>query len=118
MRRREFVGLVSVLASVGPLVARAQSSAPVIGFLSGRSPEDSRSVMIEFHKGLNEEGYTQGKNASIEYRWAEGNYARLPDLAAELVTRHVRVIATTGGSLTALAAKRATADIPIIFAGG
>src|SRR5215217_7740222 len=117
MKRREFVAGLGG-AAIWARVARAQSSAPVIGFLSSRSLEDSRELMTEFHKGLNEAGYAEGKNVSIEYRWAEGNYDRLPVLAADLVARRVRIMATTGGGLTAVAAKEVTADIPIIFASG
>src|SRR5215213_2405469 len=118
MKRRDFIGGLAGAAAAWPLIARAQSSVPVIGFLSSRSLEDSKALMTEFHKGLNESGYAEGKNVSIEYRWAEGDYGRLPALAADLVARRVRIIATTGGGLTAVAAKEVTADIPIIFASG
>jgi putative ABC transport system substrate-binding protein len=115
MRRREF--LVFLGAAVAwPLTARAHKPAlPVIGLLSSRSPSESASLIYEFHQGLNEAGYVEGQNLVIQYRWAEGHYDRLPALAADLVSRKVAVIATTGGTVSALAAKAATAAIPIVF---
>jgi putative tryptophan/tyrosine transport system substrate-binding protein len=115
-RRHVILGVGSATAA-WPLAALAQQqSIPVLGFLSGRSPGESASAIAAFRQGLADVGYTEGKNVTIEYHWAEGQYDRLPAIAAELASSHVAVVAATGGS--ELAAKEATTSIPIVFTTG
>jgi putative tryptophan/tyrosine transport system substrate-binding protein len=90
----------------------------VIGLLSSRSPAESESVIAAFRQGLKDNGYVEGENIAIEYRWAEGQYERLPNLAKELVGRQVALIAATGDAVSALAAKAATTSIPVVFVIG
>ena len=118
MRRRDFLTLVGGATAL-PIAARAQKSGtPVIGFLGTGSPGALQEPLAAFHRGLGEMGYIEGQNIKIEYRFAEGQYNRLPALAAELVQHQVTAIVTTGGSRAALAAKAATNKIPIIFSAG
>jgi putative tryptophan/tyrosine transport system substrate-binding protein len=119
MRRREFVTFLGSAAAVVPLRARAQQqSLPVIGFLSSRSPEDSQSVLAGFRKGLSEGGVIEGKEVVIEFRWARGDFGRLPAFAAELAKDRVAVIVAAGATPSAMAAKGATSTIPIVFVSG
>jgi putative tryptophan/tyrosine transport system substrate-binding protein len=118
IRRRELIAAFGG-AAAWPLRARAQQPAmPVIGFLGSRSPEDSATLVAGFHEGLAETGFVENRNVTIEFRWAEGHYDRLPVLSADLVSRQVAVIAAPGGIAAGLAAKAATAKIPIIFLTG
>ena len=119
IRRREFITGLGGAASSWPLAARAQQRAlPVVGYLYSGSPETSASWLAAFRKGLSESGFSEGRSAAIEYRWANNDPARLPELAADLVRRRVAVIVTPGIAASVLAAKATTTTIPIVFRTG
>ena len=119
IKRREFISLLGGAAAAWPLAARAQQPAvPVIGFLSSGSPRAFATLVAAFRQGLSEQGYVEGRNVFIADRWAEGHYDELDGLANNLVRRRVRLIAATGGVVSAKAAMKATATIPILFVIG
>src|SRR5262249_32606989 len=115
LRRRQFITLLG--GAAWPITARAQEVMPVIGFIDSSSAEKYEPFLAAFRDGLNGTGFVEGRNAAIEFRWAEGRYDRLPALAADLVRRNVRVIVATGVT-AALASKASTTTIPIAFNTG
>jgi len=117
VRRREFITLISGVVAAWPLGASAQQL-PVIGFLGSPSAAEWVPFVSAFQRGLKETGYIEGENVAVDYRWADGQYDRLPALAAELVARQVAVIFAAGSAVPAVAAKAATTSIPIVFALG
>src|SRR6478735_12547201 len=119
MRRREFVSLFGGAAAVWPIAARAQQSVvPVVGLITGFSADAAARYVAAFRKGLNEPGYVEGQDVTVEYHWLEGHYDRLPALMIDLLHRQVAVIATPASNVASLAAKAATATIPIVFGVG
>jgi putative tryptophan/tyrosine transport system substrate-binding protein len=118
MRRREFIAFVGCTAAAWPLATRAESAMPVIGFLNSASSQPFANYVASFRAGLKTTGYVDGQNVVIEFRWAEGHYDRLPEMAADLVRRKVAVLVSTGGSPSITAAKAATTTIPIVFTTG
>ena len=114
MRRRDFI-VVSVLGST--LAGHAQQRPPLVGFLNSAAVGDSLHFVHAFEAGLNETGFSNGRNVAVEYRWAEGQYDRLPDLAADLVQKGAAVLVASGGSPAGLAAKAVTSTTPIVFIG-
>src|SRR5215467_1737388 len=117
MKRRDFVTLLGGAVAL-PLTARAQTTMPNVGFLHSATPEAYAPAVAAFRKSLNEAGYSEGHNVTIQFRWAEGRLERLQELTADLVRRQVSVIFAGGGAEPALAAKAATSKIPIVFANG
>jgi putative ABC transport system substrate-binding protein len=119
MKRREFIALLGGAVVVRPFAAGAQQpTMPVVGLLSSRAAAESAEHLDAFRQGLNQAAYAEGRNVTIEYRWADGRYDQLPSLAAELVARQVTAIAAVGGNVSGLAAKASTHDIPIVFIVG
>src|SRR5215469_13057568 len=118
MRRRQFITLLGGAAAAWPLAVRAQQPTPIVGLINSRSAQDAVRNVAAFRKGLDETGYVEGQNVTVEYHWLEGQFDRLPALVDDLIRRRVAVIATPGSRLGAQAAKAASSAIPIVFAVG
>ena len=118
MRRRKFLGVLGGAVAAWPPAVHAQQQMPVIGFLSGTNAAMLALSLVAFRTGLNETGFFEGRNVAIEYRWADGDYRRLPAMVADLVQRRVAVIIAAGGSAPAFAVKAATSTIPMVFSTG
>src|SRR5882724_870925 len=119
MNRRDLLRLLAGTALTSPVLVTAQQpTLPLIGYLSARSPQDTGHLVDAFRRGLGEGGFVEGQNVTIEYRWALGQYDRLPAMASEFARRPVAVMTTTGGEPSAFAAKAATTTIPIVFSIG
>jgi ABC-type uncharacterized transport system substrate-binding protein len=118
MKRRDFIRLFGATVGGWPFAVRAQQVSPVIGYLNGASADEFPDLLAAFRNGLNELGYVEGRNIRIEYRFANGHYDRLPELAADLTRRNVAVIVATAGTPTIRAAKAATSTIPVVFVIG
>src|SRR6266550_362233 len=118
MRRREIIVGLGIAAVLQSSAARAQKTVPVIGFLSGTSPVRYAPFVTAFRESLSEAGFVEGQSVAIDYRWAEGAFDRLPQMAEDLVRRKVDVLVTSGGTLSAIAAKKATDTIPTVFIAG
>src|SRR5262249_19149773 len=115
MKRREFITLLGGAAAAWPLAVRAQQPVPIIGLLATAAPDANAIRLRAFREGLRSVGYIEGQNVKFEYWWAEAHTGRLPELAGELIRDRVAVLVTAGGTASALAAKPATGDIPIVF---
>jgi putative tryptophan/tyrosine transport system substrate-binding protein len=118
VKRREFITLLGGAAAAWPVAARAQQTIPVVGYLYSGTPESSERFVAAFRAGLSEAGFFEGRNVAVEFRWAQNDPSRLPELARELVRRQVAVIVTPGSTPATLAAKAATTTIPIVFYSG
>ena len=117
MRRRAFIAFLC--AALAPALGRAEDAAmPIIGFLNSATPAAYAARVAPFRRGLREVGYVEGQNVAIEYRWAEGQYDRLPELASDLIAHGAAVVVATGGGVSGMAAKRATTTVPIVFISG
>jgi putative ABC transport system substrate-binding protein len=119
MRRREFISLLGgAVAAVAPFAARAQQVLPTVGFMSARSPEDSAEALAQFHKGLAEGGFVEGRNVSLKYRWARGDYGLLPGYVDELIGQKIDLLVAVGGDASAIAARKAASSVPVVFSMG